>query len=246
MLPSQSAPTGVTYAVGTVPLRPRVPAFVAGLDLGQSADYSALTILEHTGPDDRSYVPNQHWNARHLQRWELQTPYPAIVRDVLAMLGQPPLAGSDVTLAIDMTGVGRPVVDLFRVAARKPTAGWPGMTIVPTPGLAARLVPIQITGGNEVTRDGDIWNVPKRDLAGAVQVALQSGRLKIAAGLPDTQVLVAELQNFRVKISLAGHDSYGAGTGEEWRVGAHDDLVLAVAIALWAAQRSRGATLVAV
>src|SRR5215217_5331627 len=106
--------------------------------------------------------------------------------------------------------------------------------------------PFQITGGNEVTRDRDIWNVPKRDLAGAVQVALQSRRLKIAADLPDAQVLVAELQNFRVKISLAGHDSYGAGTGEEWRVGAHDDLVLAVAIALWAAQRSRGATLQAI
>jgi hypothetical protein len=75
--------------------------------------------------------------------------------------------------------------------------------------------------------------VPKRDLAGGIQVALQTSRLKIAAGLPDTQVLVQELQNFRVKISLAGHDSYGAGTGEEWRVGAHDDLVLAVAIALW-------------
>ena len=125
----------------------------------------------------------------------------------------------------------------------KSSAGWPGMPIESRPGLAARLVPIQITGGNQVTRDGDIWNVPKRDLAGVVQVALQSGRLKIAANLPDAQVLVAELQNFRVKISLAGHDSYGAGAGEEWRVGAHDDLVLAVAIALWAAQRSRGATM---
>jgi hypothetical protein len=237
---------GVVYAVGTVPQRPRVPAFVAGLDLGQSSDYSALTILEHAGPDDRSYLPDQHWNARHLQRWELQTPYPAIVRDVLAMLSQPPLAGGDLTLALDMTGVGRPVVDLFRAVMRKPTAGWPGMPADTRPGLAARLMPIQITGGNEVTRDGDIWNVPKRDLAGAVQVALQSRRLKVAAGLPDTQVLMAELQNFRVKISLAGHDSYGAGSGEEWRVGAHDDLVLAVAIALWAAQRSRGATLQAI
>ena len=235
---------GTVYAPGTRP-QPKA-AFVAGLDLGQSADYSALSILEHAGPDDRSYLPNQIWNARHLQRWELQTPYPAIVRDVVAMLSQPPLVGSDLTLALDMTGVGRPVVDLFRVAARKPSAGWDGMVPKPRPGLAARLVPIQITGGNQVTRDGDIWNVPKRDLAGAVQVALQNGRLKIAAGLPDTQVLVAELQNFRVKISLAGHDSYGAGVGEEWRVGSHDDLVLSVACALWAAQRSRGATMQAI
>src|SRR5215211_1774227 len=63
--------------------------------------------------------------------------------------------------------------------------------------------------------------------------ALRTGRLKIAAGLRDTQVLVAEPLNFRVKISLAGHDNYVADTGEEWRVGSHDDLVLAVAITLW-------------
>jgi hypothetical protein len=232
---------GQTYLRAPVPSK---SAFVVGLDLGQSSDYSALTILEHAGPGDRHYLPDQAWNARHLQRWPLQTPYPAIVRDVVAMLSQPPIAGSDVTLALDMTGVGRPVVDLFRAVIRKPSVGWDGPDSPrPGPGLNVRLMPIQITGGNEVTRDGDIFNVPKRDLAGAVQVALQSRRLKVAAGLPDTQVLMAELQNFRVKISLAGHDSYGAGSGEEWRVGAHDDLVLAVAIALWAAQRSRGATL---
>jgi hypothetical protein len=238
MLPSTDVAQPITRS-----LVPPAQAFVAGLDLGQSQDYSALTILEHAGPGERSYLPDQHWNARHLQRWELQTPYPAIVRDVVAMLGQPPLAAGDVTLAIDATGCGRPVLDLFRAAVRKPSAGWPGMPIEPRPGLAARLIPIQITGGNQVTRDGDVWNVPKRDLAGAVQVALQSRRLKVARDLPDTQVLLAELANFRVTISLAGHDSYGAGSGEEWRVGAHDDLVLAVAIALWAAQRSRGATM---
>ena len=83
-------------------------------------------------------------------------------------------------------------------------------------------------------------------LIGVVQVALQPRRLKIAAGLPDTQILMAELQNFRVKINLAGHDSYGAGAGEAWRENPHDVLVLGVACALWAAQRSRGATLQAI
>ena len=51
--------------------------------------------------------------------------------------------------------------------------------------------------------------------------------------LPDAPVLKAELENFRVKISLAGHDTYAAGAGDEWRQGAHDDLVLAVALACW-------------
>jgi hypothetical protein len=211
-----------------MPPQPR--AYIVGLDLGQSADYSAQVILEHAGPGDRPWQPEQHFHLRHLRRWPLGTPYPEVVRDVVMMLGQPPLAGN-VTLAIDRTGVGAAVYDLFRAAL--------GRSL----GAMNRLVAISIHGGNQVTRDGDGYGVPKRDLAGSVQAALQTRRLTIAEELPDTRILVAELQNFRVKISLGGHDSYGAGVGEEWRVGSHDDLVLAVACALWTGQRSRGATL---
>lgn len=59
------------------------------------------------------------------------------------------------------------------------------------------------------------------------------------AGRPKSitlsDVLVRELQNFRVKINLeTAHDSYAA-----WREGDHDDLVLAVCLALWAATSNR-------
>jgi hypothetical protein len=60
-------------------------------------------------------------------------------------------------------------------------------------------------------------------------VLLQGGRLKVAGALRDQPVLVRELLNFQVRIDpLTAHDSYGA-----WREGAHDDLVLAVALACW-------------
>jgi anti-sigma-K factor RskA len=42
--------------------------------------------------------------------------------------------------------------------------------------------------------------------------------LKLAAKLPDLEMLKSELQNFQVKISDSGHDTYDA------RSGAHDDL----------------------
>jgi hypothetical protein len=58
-------------------------------------------------------------------------------------------------------------------------------------------------------------------LVSALQVVLQSGRLKIARGLPEAETLVNELLNFKSKISAAGHDSY-----EAWRESVHDDLVL--------------------
>jgi len=40
--------------------------------------------------------------------------------------------------------------------------------------------------------------VPKRDLVAAVLVAMQKRQLQIAASLPDAEVLIWELENFRV------------------------------------------------
>jgi hypothetical protein len=73
-----------------------------------------------------------------------------------------------------------------------------------------------------------LQRVPKRDLILGVQVLLQRGGLKIAAGLEHGPDLVKELEAVQVKISTSGHEQYGA-----WRVGTHDDLVFAVALACW-------------
>jgi hypothetical protein len=55
----------------------------------------------------------------------------------------------------------------------------------------------------------------------------------VASALPEAATLTEELQNFQMKVSLdTGHNSYGA-----WREGAHDDLVLALACALWCGER---------
>jgi hypothetical protein len=89
---------------------------------------------------------------------------------------------------------------------------------------------VTITAGNEESHDGYYTKVPKRNLVGAVQVLLQSRRLKVASALADTPVLIGELQNFEVRITTAGNDVYG-----EWRENKHDDLVLAVALACWSA-----------
>jgi hypothetical protein len=54
-----------------------------------------------------------------------------------------------------------------------------------------------------------------------------AGDLKIAKSLPEAAALASELQDFRASISEAGYASFGA------RVGKHDDLVLALALACW-------------
>lgn len=187
------------------------PDYTIGLDLGQSKDYTALCILEQHGRYDEAI-----FHARHLQRYQLGTSYPAIVADVATICRREPLASNKPMLAIDGTGVGAAVVDLFRKERN----------------LNARIVPVMITGGDKVNCEAGVYRVPKRDLVSVVQVALQMSRLKIAASLPDAAVLTAELQNFQVKITESANDTYGA-----WREGTHDDLVLALALSLWSGMR---------
>ncbi|HZZ80267.1 MAG TPA: hypothetical protein VFE62_17275 [Gemmataceae bacterium] len=150
---------------------------------------------------------------RHLERFPNGTPYTDVVARVRDVVAAPALAGC--TLVPDATGVGRAVVDLLLQA-----------------GLAARVLPVTITAGKRVTSDGRGGaNVPKKDLVAAVQAARRDPRLEVASSLPLAQVLVRELEAFTVKITDSGNETFGADKDRS-----HDDLVLAVSLALWAAE----------
>jgi len=140
----------------------------------------------------------------HLERVPLGTLYPGIVAHVRRLLGKLPNAA----LIIDYTGVGRPVFDLFTCAGISP-------------------VGVLITGGAVETHDGPIYGVPKLTLVSRLQALLHEGRLKIHKDLSEAETLVRELQDFRVEYTAAGHLTFNA------RSGRHDDLVLALAIAVW-------------
>jgi hypothetical protein len=149
----------------------------------------------------------------------LGTPYPQVVKYVTDALSRSPLKGNT-TLALDFTGVGRPVYDMFRQAH-----------------LPCALYGISLHGGVVVTWEGFTIGVPKRDLIASAQVLMQSKRLEIAGTMPDTTALISELRGYQVKINpLTAHDSYSA-----WREGIHDDLVFAVALACWMGENQRRA-----
>ena len=206
-------------------------SFYVGLDLGQSNDYTALAVVEKIEPERERGAGDPDLHLRHLERYPLRTPYPDMVSRVAALVRDPQLtltrqdwSGRDVLgepeLLVDATGVGRPVVDLFKER-----------------GLSYKA--ITITGGNKVTSTGGGYGVPKRDLIGALEVPFHAGRLKVAAGLRLWETLRKELQTFRRKVSITtGMDTY-----EHWRESDHDDLVLAAALACWGAERRpKGAT----
>jgi hypothetical protein len=188
--------------------------FFLGLDLGQISDYSAIVVLRSTDRD-----PPRRYEGSYLYRWALGTSYPDIAQETARLasrVAQLPQA-QEAWLAVDATGVGLPVVDMLR-RERMPRV---------------KMVPVMITGGLAEHKNGQTWHVPKRNLVGTTQTALQTGRLKVASALPDAATLTEELRNFQMKIALdTGHDSYGA-----WREGTHDDLVLALACALWCGER---------
>jgi hypothetical protein len=184
--------------------------YIVALDLGQEQDFSALCVVRQTmesDPDNTGGSASMYL-IQHLQRWPLRTPYTEIVSDVAMLLAREPLPGC--WLALDGTGVGKAVTDMFR-----------------TVKMPARLVPITIHGVVQVCVNGEGWSVPKKDLVGVLQVLLQRRRLKVAR-LPERETLLQEMRAFRVKVSATGHESFAA-----WRERDHDDLVLAVALACW-------------
>jgi len=194
--------------------QPTRPEYIVGLDLGKAQDYTAIALLEtKVAAPDFIAGPEAIYHCKWLQRFKLGTSYPHIVASVRELCRREPLLTFRPRLAVDMTGVGSPIVDLLRQAE-----------------LNADLVPILIHGGDNVVRENGTWRVPKRELVAVVQVALQSARLKIARDLPEVGTLTRELQTFQVSISDSGHDSYEARTGK------HDDLVLSLAMALWLAR----------
>jgi hypothetical protein len=198
--------------------------YFIGLDLGKVSDYTALAVLERsTGPDGEF-----RYDVRSLQRGALGTPYPKIVEAVKGLMAGPELRPSrgapappDPVLVVDATGVGIAVVDMFLKAE-----------------IPATITPLTITSGGQVRRDPwpstrhlAYW-APKIELVGTTQMLLQTGRLRVAPGLELADVLRRELQTFEVRMTQSANETFGA-----WREGAHDDLVLATAMAAFVGER---------
>jgi hypothetical protein len=230
---------------GGASLHPTATGFVVGVDLGQAQDFTAVVVNERCAhcpaqPSCRNPADQLaalglgaleamrmmlegmaamggtevvHHRLTLLHRFPLGTPYPAIVEGLRRLLWQLPPREREPELVVDATGVGRPVLDAMRERGLRP-------------------IGVTITGGTDVNkRAPDDWRVPKRILASRLQVVLQSERIKIAAEMPLTPLLVRELEAFRAKISIGGNETF-----EAWREQDHDDLVLAAAMAVWGAE----------
>ena len=144
-----------------------------------------------------------HLDLRHIERVPLGRSYTGVVDHLTALKASLP----DATLIIDNTGVGRPVRDMLMERG-------------------VDVVAVSITSGKKTRYADGVWRVPKRELCRGLSVALENGELRIAAGLPYGDALKAELQAFQASFTEKGTAVFG-GKRE------HDDLVIAVALAVW-------------
>jgi hypothetical protein len=140
-----------------------------------SSGSSANSVLAKTGPTPGTLRNSAsfsrqgekvalEYRVRHLERLPLGTPYTEVVDRIVELVKA---LGGNPVLAVDATGVGRPVIDMLWKTLGEELEG----TDIYIDHCA-----VTITGGDSVTRnpDGGL-KVPKRDLITATLVLLQNG-----------------------------------------------------------------------
>lgn len=184
--------------------------FILGIDLGQARDPTAMALVgrTHDLPSDSTLfrIP---W----LNELPLGTPYPAIIDYVDRLVNSEWLSGR-VQLAVDYTGVGRPVVDYLRER----------------PSLADITWAISFTSGKEERQTAMDCAVPKSTLVMGVLVAAQEGKLKIDWRIPHGLTLKRQMLAFSVTRTSAANSLFEGKN-------CHDDILMALSAAVWLADK---------
>jgi hypothetical protein len=144
-------------------IQPIVRHFV-GLDFGQPSEFTALAVLERplAFAEDLTAGRRPSFALRHLRRFPLGTPYPAVMDEVVSLLGTARL--SDPALVVDQTGVGHAVVGMLADALRD--------------HVSCLFFPVTPTAGHAVASgEAGVLHVPRKELVRTLQVLLQTRRL---------------------------------------------------------------------
>jgi hypothetical protein len=214
----------------------RQEEFAIGLDVGQQIDFSAIAVVA------RVVAPLNEFDQQHRQKTELRfavrwlerpqlgTAFSKVVARTVALRNDPAVErkvecydhGRLTTtvvkppIVVDATGVGAPLVEMFRKDHK----------VSP--------IPVIITGGQELNTARGRYRVPKQDLIAALSVGFELQQVKVASGLDLSDDLMGELKNFRMQTNAStGRSTYDAKPGH------HDDLLIAVALAVWWLEEKR-------
>ena len=208
-----------------------MPSFVVGVDIGKVQDSTAAVVLDR--------LPDGHINGVGLWRSTPNDAYATQAAAVVDLVERYRQYGP-CAVYVDVTnGIGTEAVTLFDQQLR-------------AAGVSVWFV--HITGGIKTVLDSRTWRVPKSDLVGALQVVTQrvgggDPLLRMLAANPAwgehrarehmelRHALLAEMGGFKMTAKDSGRVSYD----NDVRVSKHDDLVLGLAIGVWAARLPSGA-----
>ena len=192
-----------------------VRIFRVGVDFGFYHDPTALVVAEPRLDPNRVDVngyPLVCFEVRFTERFPLGTSVQGIVdriTEIVAKLEARALF-PQIEVFVDATGTGVAVKDLLAPELRRPRT---------------RLCPVMITAGYEERYDRGTLYVPKEALIQRLAARLEQQQVLIPQ---EEELLRQELESFQVKISEATRrPKYEAPSGE------HDDLVVALAVAVY-------------
>jgi hypothetical protein len=203
-----------------------------GIDIGQMADPTAVAVAE--------LRPSSVLRILRLERLPLRQSYPQQVERLATLISNlrswvvlgashPSDRTAPIAVYIDVTGVGRSSYDMLKEQITDPNI---------------KIYAVTLTAGSQTTRDGFEVHIPKIELVDRLRRLMEESRLEIPADSREARAVATELRMFSGQKTGPGAVSTGA------REGAHDDLVIALALSAWPAasptsrrfQGVRGAT----
>lgn len=190
--------------------------YVVGVDLGKVNDPAIFTACRRCADPESADGLDHVLEIRVLHKADLGTNYNQVVDDLADLVNF--IRTSEkaaVCVGVDATGVGQAVLDTVRSNDVLKDCCW---------GITS-------TSGQNLRRNSmhpnDV-NVPKKDVVGAVLVALQNGRVRAHPTLPNLQELKEQLLQFH-ETKRSRVTSF-EGDGET-----HDDFVMSLGNAAWLA-----------
>ncbi len=213
------------------------PLPIVGVELGARMENTAISVTERVYlPTGERFTASHHdhgygrerlqarekvtveYRVRLLERRSPPVRYKGVAERVAELVG----ALGECVVAMDLTRTGRPVHALIMAAVHEATKDT---------RASISQCPITVTGEHgAVSPSPDVgWLVPRRDLVTSALTLFEQEQLKIAEGLDLTRTLTQEFTDFKPK---APKEEL-----EGWRLAKNEDLVLCVAMSVWAAER---------
>ena len=182
-----------------------------GVRLGQRRETSALCLAESEVREGKHRCEEAHFSVRHLERLPAGTAFPDLAERTATVVEKVSKHSERTPrVYVDATGLGQPVIDLFK--------SWVAQ---------ATVVAVFFTHGDRrVEESSNVIRLGKAYLVAQLQTLLQTGRLHLPR-TDDSRILADDLLAYEIQIVENANERYGA-----FKVGTRDDLVTALGMAV--------------